>query len=101
MFVLTGVGFAVKENMYKETTHSLLKLMGDLTVGKGRTVDIKLEPAWRKSTRSSNRIVQDGVQRCNIGWMKKKLNTLGSDGKILLFYSCWSYRHLIAECPDS
>ena len=33
--------------------------------------------------------------------MKKKLNTLGSDGKILLCYSCESYRHLIAECPDS
>ena len=33
--------------------------------------------------------------------MKKKLNPLGSDGKILLCYSCGSYRHLIAECPDS
>ena len=102
MFVLTGVDFADKENMYKETKHSLLKLMGDLTVGKGRTgLDIKLEPAWRKSTSSSNRTVQDGAQRYNIWWMKKKLNTLGSDGKILLCYSCGSYRHLIAECLDS
>ena len=102
MFVLTGVDFADKENMYKETKHSLLKLMGDLTVGKGRIgLDIKLEPAWRKSTSSSNRTVQDGVKHCNIGWMKKKLNTLGSDGKILLCYSCGSYRHLIAECPES
>ena len=76
--------------------------MGDMTVGKARTgLDIKLEPAWRKSTSSSNTTVQDGVQRCNIGWMKKKLNTLGSDGKILLCYSCGFYRHLIAECPDS
>ena len=102
MFVLTGVDFADKENMYKETKHSLLKVMGDLTVGKGWIgLDIKLEPAWRKSTSSSTRTVQDGVQRCNIGRMKKKLNTLGSDGKILLCYSCGSYRHLIAECPDS
>ena len=45
MFVLTGMDFADKENMYKETKHSLLKLMGDMTVGKGRTgLDIKLEP---------------------------------------------------------
>ena len=102
MFVLTGVDFADKENMYKETKHSLLKLMGDLTVGKARTgLDIKLEPAWRKSTSSSNRTVQEGVQHCNSGWMKKKLNPLGSDGKILLCYSCGSYSHLIAECPDS
>ena len=83
MFVLTGVDFADKENMYKETKHSLLKLMGDLTVGKARTgLDIKLEPAWRKSTSSSNRTVQEGVQHCISGWMKKKLNPLGSDGKI-------------------
>ena len=33
--------------------------------------------------------------------MKKKLNPLGSDEKILLCYSCGSYRHLIAECQDS
>ena len=60
--------FANKENMYKETKHSLLKLMGDLTVGKARTgLDIKLEPAWRKSTSSSNRTVQEGVQHCNSG----------------------------------
>ena len=102
MLVLTGVNFAEKEKMYVQTKHSLLKLVGDSTVGKGRTgLDIKLEPAWRKSTSSSNRTVQDGVQRCNSGWMKKKLNTFGSDGKILLCYSCGSYRHLIAECPDS
>ena len=102
MFVLTGVNFADKENMYKETKLSSLKFMGDLTVGKARTgLDIKLEPAWRKSTSSSNRTEQDRVQRCNIGWMKKKLNPLGSDGKILLCYSCGSYRHLIAECQDS
>ena len=102
IFVLTGMDFADKENMYKETKHSLLKLMGDLTVGKARTgLDITFEPAWRKSTSSSNRTVQEGVQHCNSGWMKKKLNPLGSDGKILLCYSCGSYRHLIAECPDS
>ena len=102
MFVLTGVDFADKENMYKETKYSLLKFMGDMTVGKARTgLDIQLEPACRKSTSSSIRTVQYGVKRCNSRWMKKKLNTLGSDGKILSCYSCGSYRHLVAECQDS
>ena len=46
MFVLTGVYFADKENMYKETKHSLLKFMGDMTVEKARTgLDMQLEPA--------------------------------------------------------
>ena len=43
MFVWTGVDFADKENMYKETKHSLLEFMGDMTVRKARTgLDIKL-----------------------------------------------------------
>ena len=33
--------------------------------------------------------------------MGKKLNYLGLNGKILLYHSCGSYRHLVADCPDS
>ena len=40
------------------------------------------------------------VQHGNTGWIKRKLNPLGSDGKILLCDSCGSYRHLVAECLD-
>ena len=55
--------------------------MGDLTEGKPRTeLDIPLEPAWRKSTSSNTRTGH--AERCNIGWMKTKLNPLYSDGKI-------------------
>ena len=100
MFVLTGVNFAEKENMYKETKHSFLKFMGILTEGKANIeLDIKLEPAWRKLTRSSHNTghVKSGTR----GWTKKKLNPLGSNGKILPCYSCGSYRHLVAECEDS
>ena len=78
----------------------LITFMGDLTEGKARTgLDIQLEPAWRKSTSSSARTVH--AQRCNIGWMKTKLNPLYSDGKTLLCNYCGSYRHLVAECQDS
>ena len=100
MLVLTGVNFAEKENMYQQTKHSLIKFMGDLTEDKAGTgSNIRLEPAWKKSSSSSYR--KRCGQHCKIGWMKKKLNPLGSDGKILLCNSCGSYRHFVAECPDS
>ena len=33
--------------------------------------------------------------------IKKKLNHLGTDRRVLLCSSCGSYRHLLAECPES
>ena len=99
MLVLTGVNFAEKENMYLQTKHSLIKFMGDLTEEKARMgPDVRLEPAWRKSTSNSFR---KGCDHRNIGCVKKKLNPVGLDGKILLCNSCGSYRHLVAECQDS
>ena len=74
--------------------------MGDLTEGKANNeLDVKLEPAWRKLTSSRHNTghVKSGTR----GWTKKELNPLGSNGKILLCYSCGSYRHLVAECEDS
>ena len=35
------------------------------------------------------------------GQLKKKLNPVGVDGKVLLCSSCGSYRHFVAQCPDS
>ena len=100
MLVLTGVNFAEKEKMYRQTKDSLIKFMGDLTEEKaGMGPDVRLEPEWKKLARSSYRKGCD--QHCKIGWMKKKLNPLGSDGKTLLCNSCGSYRHLVAECQDS
>ena len=100
MIVLTGVNFAEKENVYQQTKYSLIKFMGDFSKEKAGTgSDVRLEPAWKKSASSSNR--KACGQRFKIGWMKKKLNPLGYDGKILLCNSCGSYRHLVAECQDS
>ena len=74
--------------------------MGDLTEEKAGTgPDVRLEPAWMKSASSSYR--KGIAQHRNIGWMKKKLNPVGPDGKILMCNSCGSYRHLVAECQDS
>ena len=97
MIVLTGVNFADKMKMYKQTKHALIKFIGGLTKVEAETGrDVRLEPAWKKSASSSYRKGCD--QR---GWMKKKLNPVGPDGKILLCNSCGSYRHLVAECQDS
>ena len=71
MIVLLGLKLADKENMYKETKHSLINYVGNLTEGKARPgLDMKFEPSWRKSTSSSNRIVH--VHCCDIEWKKKK-----------------------------
>ena len=61
--------------------------------------NVRLEPGWKKSASRSYRKGCD--QHCKIGWMTKKLNPLGTDGKLLLCNSCGSYRHLVAECQDS
>ena len=56
MIVLTGVNFADKKNMYKETKNYLIKFMGNLTEGKARAgLDVKFEPAWRKLASSSKK----------------------------------------------
>ena len=99
MIVLTGVNFADKENMYKQTKHTLRKFMGGLTKEDAEMgQNVRLEPAW-KSARSSYR--KGCAQHRNIGCVKKRLNPVGPDGKIVLCHSCGSYRHLVAECQDS
>ena len=88
MLLLTGANFAKKMNMYQLTKHFLIKFKGDLTEEKaGMGLDVRLEPAWEKQASSSYRKECD--QRCKIGWMKKKMNHLGSDGKILLCNFLW------------
>ena len=99
MIVLTGVIFADKMNMYKQTKHALIEFIGGLTKEEAETgQNVRLEPAW-KSASSSYR--KGCAQHRNIGWVKKKLNPVGPDGKILLCKSCGFYRHLVAECQDS
>ena len=68
---LTGVKCADNENMHKETKHFLITNM------RKTGQDIKLEPAWRKSTNNWNRT--EHVQCCNTGSMKKKRNPTATD----------------------
>ena len=100
MLVLTGVNFAEKGNMYQQTKHSLIKFMGDLTEEKARIgPNVRLEPGWKKLVSCSYK--KGSVKQGSNGVMKKKLNPLGLNGQILLCKSCGSYRHFVADCPDS
>ena len=44
---------------------------------------------------------ENGGQNCGLMHMGKKRNPVGMNGKLLKCKSCGSYRHLVAECPDS
>ena len=101
LLVLTGVNFAEKEKMYVQTKHSLIKFMGDLKEDKARMgPNVRLEPGWKKLVSCSYNL-KGSVEHGSNGVMKKKLNPLGLNGQILLCKSCGSYRHFVADCPDS
>ena len=99
MIVLTGVNFVDKENMYKDMKYALIKFLGHLTEDDRTRHDVKLEPAWKIFASSSKRTGY--IQQDKNVTVRKKLNSLGSNGKTLLCHSCGSYRHLVADCPDS
>ena len=105
--------------MYDKAKQSLRKCFGSSTDERPIS-DVKLKPGISakhekelavpdekqvtsgtliKTTRDGCR--KENVQCENERQMKKKLNPMGKDGKILLCSSCGSYRHLVAQCPDS
>ena len=97
MIILAQVNYTNKESLYEEMKQALLRfgdLDGSLDMG-----NMKLEPAWRKTQRCYGRKWYDPYGK--IEQMKKKLNPVGVDGKVLLCSSCGSYRHFVAQCPDS
>ena len=97
MIILAQVNYADKENFYEEMKTALLRF-GDLDGSLGME-NLKLEPAWRKTPRGYGRKWHGPYGK--IGQLKKKPNPVGVDGKVLLCSSCGSYRHLVAQCPDS
>ena len=102
MIVLAQVNYMNKENLYEGTKQALIRF-GQLKEGPLARVwtesDLRLEPEWRKTSKDFGRKQND--QWGNTGLVKKKLNPLGTSGKVLLCSSCGSYRHFVAQCPDS
>ena len=100
MLSLVQVNYSNKENLYEEMKQALNRF-GDLTEGSlgCAQTDVRLEPEWRKTLAGSSK--KGYATWGTTGKIKKKLNPLGTDGRVLLCSSCGSYRHLVAECPDS
>ena len=102
MIVLAQVNYMNSGNLYEDTRQALSRY-GRFKEGPlARTLtktDLRLEPEWRKMSKDFDR--KQNVQWGNTGLVKKKLNPLGTNGKVLLCSSCGSYRHFVAQCPDS
>ena len=122
MLILTGMNYGNKGTLYDEAKASLKKFKGDITGG-NLSAGIKLEPTflaeneeallaagyvkqnqakkvtkWGKSGGYNNR---GGGRRTRGQDFRRKMNPVGSDGQTLICKACGSYRHLMAECPDS
>ena len=122
MLVLTGVNFSNKETIYEDMKQSLRKFIGNSTensVHIGSNVELEPEflakherelfkAGYVKQPYSGNMRnlhggswTENGGQNCGLMHMGKKRNPVGMNGKLLKCKSCGSYRHLVAECPDS
>ena len=122
MPVLTGVNFSNKETMYEDMKQSLRKFIGNSTENSVHIgSNVKLEPGFlAKHERElfkagyvkqpyggnmrnlhGGRCTENDGQNCGLMHMGKKRNPVGMNGKLLKCKSCGSYRHLVAECPDS
>ena len=122
MLVLTGVNFSNKETIYEDMKQSLRKFIGSSTENSVHIgSNVKLEPeflakyerelfkaGYVKHPYGGNMrnlhggsCTENGGQKCGLMHMGKKRNPVGMNGKLLTCKSCGSYRHLVAECPDS
>ena len=122
MLVLTGVNFSNKETIYEDMKQLLRKFIGNSTENSLHIgSNVKLEPEFlAKHERElfkagyvkqpyggdmrnlhGGSCTENGGQNCGLVPMGKKRNPVGMNGKLLKCKSCGSYRHLVAECPDS
>ena len=122
MLVLTGVNFSNKATIYEDMKQSLRKFIGNSTENSVNIgSNVKMEPEFlAKHERElfkagyvkqpyvgnmrnlhGGSCTENGGQNCGLMHMGKKRNPVGMNGKLLKCKSCGSYRHLVAECPDS
>ena len=128
MLVLTGMDYSKKDQLFEQAKASLLKFKGEQGGGATSLTDItpaavKLEPAYMNETdeafwnsgyrrgyghnyrgnrgRPWSRGAHQGYNKFQKGTNDKRINPKGPDGKLLLCKSCGSFRHFVADCPDS
>ena len=121
MLILTGMNYGNKGTLYDENKASLKKFKGDITGG-NLSAGIKLEPTFlaeneeallaagyfkqnqaKKVTKwgKGGGYNRGGGRQTQGQDFRRKMNPVGSDGQTLICKACGSYRHLMAECPDS
>ena len=117
------IDFTKKDTVYKEAKAGLAKYMTEFPNLVKDTAGIQLETiltaedeevlfarGWTKPGRgrgsggkrgggggkTGGKTISDGKTK-----IEKKVNPRGDDGEVLVCPSCGSFRHLLADCPDS
>ena len=131
LLVLTGMNYEKKLTLYEEAKASLKKFKGDESVQKDKSsIELEpaylaeneealLAAGYVRSKSNSNFDNRRGARRnwgsfdrssSSRGSQKrvspkaaknKKMNPVGTDGRTLTCKCCGSFRHLVANCPDT
>ena len=131
LLVLTGMNYENKSTLYEEAKASLKKFKGDESVQKKKSSiklepaypaeneEALLAAGYVKSKSNSNFDSRRGARRDWGGFGRssssrgsqknfspksaknKKMNPVGTDGRTLTCKCCGSFRHLVANCPDT
>ena len=111
LLVLTGMNYANRETLYEEAKRSLKKFKGDITTGYGPSCEAGHSVLATKCVERHTEGISGisgwhsrkggGQQQNDFIQSRKRKNPVGVNGKPLLCKSCGSYRHFVAECPDS
>ena len=120
LLVLTGMDYSQKETLYDQAKKSLKKFKGkEAGCRETQNPAIKIEPAF--IAENEDAFVAAGYKVVPLGrsnWrgrsgpiryrgptrgagVQRKVNPPGKDGRPITCRACGSYRHLIADCPDS
>lgn len=129
LLVLTGMDYSMKATLYDQAKKSLKKFKGDQAVGgDSKNIAIKLEPAYlaehEEALMAAGYIHQSRAQwnprgrgipgRGRGRWRGagprgpiqdrtrgRPVNPTGQDGRVARCFACGSYRHMLANCPES
>ena len=131
LLVLTGMNYENKSTLYEEAKASLKKFKGDESVQKEKSSiklepaypaeneEALLAAGYVKSKSNRNFDSRRGARRDWGGFGRssssrgaqknfspksaknKRMNPVGTDGRTLTCKCCGSFRHLVANCPDT
>ena len=121
MLILSRIDIEDKTNLFKDVKTNMKNILGKRLQDKVNEDQIRLEPTFL--AQNEDVLATHGYYRNRAGTYpfksnkqnknfkkqgkfqqskdKKPLNPLGKDGKPYLCKSCGSFRHLVAQCPDS